>query len=336
MFLGRIVDADELYINGKKVGGKTYQYPQRRYDVPKNLLKEGENIFIVKVTNYSGKNGFVPDKPYYVFSGDTVDLKGYWKYKVGDVFVLREQSSFSHGPINAQNEPVAFYNAMVAPCTDLKINSILWYQGESNTGNPEEYAGLLSALIRDWRTMFNLSKLPFITAQLPNFMDVSYLPTESNWAVLRESQLKSLDYPNTAMTVNIDLGEWNDIHPDNKKDLGERMALAALDLAYGEAIVSSGLIYQDHRIEDNKVSISFSNVGGGLVTDDGGAPSEFAIAGEDKKFVWAKAKIEGNKVIVWDDDILDPKYVRYAWADNPDNPNLINKEGLPASPFRIK
>ncbi|MGB6151179.1 MAG: sialate O-acetylesterase [Pricia sp.] len=337
VFLGRIVDADELYINGEKIGGKTYQYPQRRYDVPKNLLKEGENIFAIKVTNYFGKGGFVPDKPYYLFSGkDTIDLKGYWKYKVGDVFVPRERSTSTPRPINAQNEPTALYNAMVAPYKKLQIKGILWYQGESNTGNPEEYAGQLSALIENWRTQFNAPNLPFITAQLPNFMDVSYLPTESNWAVLRESQLQSLDHPNTALTVNIDLGEWNDIHPDNKKDVGERMALAALDMAYGEDIVSSGPIYHEHRIEGNKVFISFSNLGGGLTTDDGKAPSEFAIAGEDKKFVWAQAKIEGNKVIVWNDNIPDPQYVRYAWADNPDNPNLYNKEGLPASPFRIK
>lgn len=167
-------------------------------------------------------------------------------------------------------------------------------------------------------------------------MDVSYLPTESNWAVLRESQFKALEVSNTAMTVNIDLGEWNDIHPDNKKDVGERMALAALKLAYEEEVVYSGPLYQSHEIKDDQVIISFSHVGSGLVTDDGEPLSEFAIAGTDKKFVWANAKIEGDKVIVWSEEVPHPKYLRYAWADNPDNPNLYNKEGLPASPFRIE
>lgn len=345
VFLGRIVDADELYINGTKVGNTTYQYPQRRYDVPADLLTEGKNVFVIRVTNNSGKGGFVPDKPYYIFNdSDTVDLKGYWQYKVGEVFVPFDGSASGRnnedGPgerrINPQNEPTALYNGMVGPIIQYPIKGVLWYQGESNAGRPGEYLGLMKILIKGWREAYNDPDLPFIYAQLPNFMDVSYLPTESNWAVLRESQLKALSIPNTAMTVNIDLGEWNDIHPDNKKDVGERMALAAQKLAYDEDIVYSGPLYKNHEIEGNKVIISFSHVGSGLVTDDGEELSEFAIAGEDKKFVWADAKIEGNKVIVWSDEIPDPKYVRYAWADNPDNPNLYNKEGLPASPFRTE
>jgi sialate O-acetylesterase len=225
---------------------------------------------------------------------------------------------------------------MVAPFTRFKLKGILWYQGESNAGQPEKYEGYMDALIEGWRLVFHQPELPFIYAQLPNFMDVSYLPSESNWAELREAQLKALSEPNTAMTVNIDLGEWNDIHPDDKKDVGERMALAALKLAYNNDIVYSGPIYNDYEIKGNKVIISFTHIGSGLITNDGEAPSEFAIAGEDNQFVWAKAKIEGDKVVVWNDDILNPKYVRYAWADNPDNPNLYNKEGLPASPFEIK
>lgn len=345
VFLGRIVDADELYINGTKVGNTTYQYPQRIYDVPAGLLKPGKNVFVIRVTNNSGKGGFVPDKPYYIFTEkDTVDLKGYWQYKVGEVFAPIDYSSFSRNDedeprprrINPQNEPTALYNAMVAPFTKLPLKGILWYQGESNTGNPQIYEAYMHALINGWREVFNSPEIPFIYAQLPNFMDVSYLPSESNWAELRESQLKALSSPNTAMTVNIDLGEWNDIHPDNKKDVGERMALAAQKLAYGEDVVHSGPLYKDHKIEGNKVIISFSNVGSGLVTDDGEDLSEFAIAGEDKKFVWANAKIEGDRVIVWSDEVSNPKYIRYAWANNPDNPNLQNKEGLPASPFRIE
>ena len=337
VFLGRIVDADKLYINGIEVGHTTYQYPQRRYEVPRNVLKKGTNIFVVKVTNYSGKGGFVPDKPYYIFTGkDTVDLKGYWQYKVGDVFAPPTAGTSRADRINPQNQPTSLYNAMVAPLTNLALKGILWYQGESNASHPDAYADLLPALIQNWRSKFHNDQLPFIYAQLPNFMGVSYSPSESNWAELRESQLKALSFPNTAMTVNIDLGEWNDIHPDNKKDVGERMALAALHLAYGEDLVYSGPIYREHEIKDNKVIISFSHIGNGLVTKDGNAPSQFAIAGEDKKFRWAKTKIDGDQVIVWNDEIPNPKYVRYAWADNPDNPNLYNQEGLPASPFRIE
>ena len=332
VFLGRIVDADVLYINGKQVGNTTYQYPQRRYNVPEGLLKAGKNLFVVRVINTSGKGGFVPDKPYCLFAGkDTIDLKGDWQYKVGDVFVPT-----TPGPaaISFQHQPNALYNAMVAPLINFPIKGILWYQGESNAGRPAEYANLLTALIADWRNKWKQPDAPFVYAQLPGFMDVDYLPSSTNWALLREAQLKALVVPNTAMTVNIDLGEWNDIHPDNKKDVGERMALAARKIAYGENIVHSGPLFQSAEMEGNKIIITFSNTGTGLVSKDGMELSEFAIAGADKKFVWAKAKIEGNTVVVWNDDLKNPLHVRYAWSDNPDNPNLFNKEDLPASPFR--
>jgi sialate O-acetylesterase len=344
VWLGRIVDADELYINGIRVGNTTYQYPQRRYVVPADLLKAGKNVFVIKVTNTAGKGGFVPDKPYCIFSGnDTVDLKGTWQYKVGDVFIPRPPGAGGGFGIAAQNQPAALYNAMVAPAINYTIKGFLWYQGETNTGRATEYVKLQPALINDWRRKWNLGELPFLYAQLPGFMDYNYIPSETNWALFRESQLKSLSVSNTAMAVTIDLGEWNDIHPDNKKDVGERLALAALKIVYGENIVHSGPIYQSATIEGNKIIVSFSHTGNGLITNDGEAPAEFAIAGDDKKFVWAKAKIEGEKIIVWSDAVSNPLYVRYAWADNPVNPNLYNKEarpdgsvglGLPASPFR--
>ena len=334
VFLGRIIDADVLYINGKQVGNTTYLYPQRRYNVPADLLRAGKNLFVIRVMNTAGKGGFVPDKPYCIFAGnDTVDLKGTWQYKVGEVYQPRSGGS-GGGGINAQGQPTALYNAMVAPVTNYTIKGFLWYQGEANTGRAEEYAKLQPAQIIDWRNKWKQGELPFLYVQLPGFMDYNYLPSESNWATLRESQLKSLSVSNTAMAVAIDLGEWNDIHPDNKKDVGERLALAALKIVYGENIVHSGPIYQSAITNGNRIIINFTNTGSGLITNDGEELSEFAIAGEDKKFIWAKAKIEGNTVVVWNDAVQNPKHVRYAWADNPVNPNLYNKEGLPASPFR--
>jgi sialate O-acetylesterase len=164
---------------------------------------------------------------------------------------------------------------------------------------------------------------------------MQYLPSESGWAMLRDQQRKILSVSNTAMAVAIDLGDWNELHPDRKKEIGERLALAAMKLSYGEKnIVYSGPLYQTAKIDGNKIIIDFSSVGSGLITNDGEEPAEFAIAGADKKFIWAKAKIEGDHVVVWNENISDPMYVRYAWADCPVNPNLYNKEGLPASPFR--
>ena len=334
VFLGRIVDADALYINGKQVGNTTYMYPQRRYYVPADLLKAGKNIFVIRVTNTAGKGGFVPDKPYCIFAGnDTIDLKGYWQYKVGEVYQPRS-GGFGGGGISAQNQPAALYNAMIAPLINYSAKGFLWYQGEANTNRAEEYAKLQPAQIIDWRNKWKQGNLPFLYVQLPGFMDYNYLPSESQWAGLRESQLRSLSVPNTAMVVAIDLGEWNDIHPDNKKTVGERLALAAEKLAYGENIIYSGPLFKSSKVEGNKITISFSSIGSGLMTNDSEELSEFAIAGADKKFVWAKAKIEGDKIIVWNDAVVSPMYVRYAWADDPVNPNLFNKEELPASPFR--
>ncbi|SDI59063.1 sialate O-acetylesterase [Mucilaginibacter gossypii] len=332
LYLGRIVDADQTYFNGKLVGNITYQYPPRRYTLPAGLLKPGKNTVVVRITNTSGKGGFVPDKRYYLaIAGDTIDLRGDWQYKVGQVFEpVRMKPEFS-----AQNEPTGLYNTMVAPVINYTIKGMVWYQGESNSSRASEYGTLLKALIADWRNRWQQGNLPFIYAQLPNFNEVQYSPTESDWAQLRAGQLEALEVPNTGMAVTIDAGEWNDIHPLNKKKVGERLARVAENVVYGKVnVVPSGPIYQSAKIEGNKIEIAFKNTGAGLIAEDGEELSQFAIAGADKKFVWAKALIKGDKILVWSDKIPAPLYVRYAWADNPDGANLYNKEGLPASPFQ--
>ena len=167
-------------------------------------------------------------------------------------------------------------------------------------------------------------------------MEVDYLPSESNWAVLRDAQFKSLAVPNTGLAVAIDLGEWNDIHPLNKKDVGIRLALAAQRLAYGDQnVVHSGPQYERYQIEGDKIRLYFKHTGTGMVSKDGEPLACFAIAGADKRFVWAKAEIQADQtILVSNVQVPKPMYVRYAWADNPADANLYNREGLPASPFR--
>lgn len=332
--LGRIVDADALYVNGELVGETGYQYPQRRYTIPPGVLKAGRNLLVVRVTNYHGKGGFVPDKPYRLEVGEGhIDLKGDWFYRVGSVFPPRPL--IPEG-INPQNEPASLFHGMIAPFTNYGIRGILWYQGESNAWDPESYYKLLPNLIADWRAHWRLGDLPFLIAQLPNFMEVDYLPTESNWALMREAQLETARrIRKTGLGINIDLGEWNDIHPGNKKPVGERLALQAMKISYGEEdLVASGPVFRSQEIQEGRILLTFDNVGSGLVSRDGEPLAHFAIAGVDKVFHWAQAEIQGDQVVVWSDQVPAPLYVRYAWADNPDFANLGNEEGLPASPFR--
>ncbi len=332
LILGRIVDADSVFVNGHFVGTTSYQYPPRIYSFNTNVLKEGRNEITVRVINNSGKGGFVVDKPYELIVGDkTIDLKGNWRYKLGSNMQPLPGQTF------VRWKPVGLYNAMIAPLKNYPIKGVLWYQGEANTKKPSEYTALMETLIANWRTQWKQEKLPFLLVQLPNFMEPKPEPSESNWAVLRQQQSNVLKVPNTGMAVAIDLGEWNDIHPLNKYDVGHRLALQARKLVYGEKnLIASGPIFESMEQKNEQLILSFSSIGTGLMSKGGNTLYSFAIAGPDGKFVWAKANIEGDKVIVWNNEIKNPVKVRYAWADNPDNANLYNKENLPASPFEAE
>jgi len=236
------------------------------------------------------------------------------------------------GPLSP-HRPSNLYNGMIHPLTNYTIRGVIWYQGESNAGRPLLYRKLFPAMIVDWREKWEY-QFPFLFVQLPNYLKKQSSPEEkSNWALLRESQLYTLKtVPETGMAITIDLGEENNIHPKNKRDVGYRLSLIALAKIYGEKIEYSGPIYKNMKIEGNKIRIYFEHTDGGLFAN-GGKLKGFVIAGEDKKFKWADAKIEENTVIVWNEEVKNPVAVRYDWANNPPG-NLYNKAGLPASPFR--
>jgi sialate O-acetylesterase len=231
------------------------------------------------------------------------------------------------------HSPSGLYNAMIAPLIPYGIGGAIWYQGESNASRAYQYRKLFGRMIQNWRKDWGQDKFAFLFVQLANFMAVKPEPADSAWAELREAQLMTLALPNTGMAVIIDIGDANDIHPKNKQDVGRRLALWALARTYGKELVYSGPIYKSMRIEGEKIVVQFDYVGGGLVAGGGGPLKGFAIAGADRKFVWADAKIDGDSVVVSSDEVTTPVAVRYAWADNPVC-NLYNKEGLPASPFR--
>jgi len=229
--------------------------------------------------------------------------------------------------------PMWVYNAMIAPVVPFPVKGIIWYQGESNAGRAYQYRSLFPALIEDWRRLWGDADMPFIFVQLANFGKRDIEPQESAWAELREAQLMTLSVPNTAMAVAIDIGDADNIHPRNKQEVGRRLALGALKIAYGRDVVHSGPLYESMTVRDGRTYLRFTNTGSGLAVRVGRSLRGFAVAGEDRKFVWADALIRDDEVVVWSDAVSQPAAVRYGWGDNPDC-TLCNREGLPASPFR--
>ncbi|NQU10204.1 sialate O-acetylesterase [bacterium] len=248
--------------------------------------------------------------------------------------VDRLAAAGTNAPPQGAHTPGALFNGMIAPLVPYAIRGAIWYQGESNAGRARQYRELFPAMIRDWRTHWGQGPFPFGFVQLANFMATKPQPGDSAWAELREAQNLTLALRNTGQAVIIDLGEATDIHPRNKQDVGKRLALWAQAKVYRRRVEYSGPRYRSYRIDGNRVRLRFSHVGRGLVAQGGGPLQQFSIAGTDRKFVWANAKIEAESVVVWSDQVPRPVAVRYAWADNPDGCNLYGRAGLPASPFR--
>ena len=330
LYMGRIVDADSVHVNGVFVGTTGYQYPPRNYTVPAKVLKAGKNIVAVRLVSQAGFPEFVPDKPYKIVLPDReISLEGEWKYNAGALM-----PPVPGGGIAFQNKPSGLYNAMIAPLKNHAVKGVLWYQGESNTGRHDEYYTLMTALIDGWRKLWNRD-LPFLLVQLANYMEPALVEQRSGWAELREAQRKlSQTVPNTALVVAIDVGEWNDVHPLNKKDVGKRLALQARRMVYGENIVSDGPVYQSHAVEGNEITLTFKPETADFMPVD--ELKGFAVAGADGVFKPARAQIVGNRVVVWNDAVAHPTKIRYAWANNPEGANLYNKSGLPASPFHVE
>ncbi|MBN1422671.1 MAG: sialate O-acetylesterase [Planctomycetes bacterium] len=236
------------------------------------------------------------------------------------------------GPDNPHN-PSTLYNAMIAPIVPFGIGGAIWYQGESNAGRAYQYRTLFRDMIEDWRMVWGQGDFPFLFVQLANFMATKPEPVESEWAELREAQTMTLSLPRTGMALAIDIGEANDIHPRNKQEVGRRLALAGLAIGHRKRVAYSGPRYGSMDVEGKQIRIQFRYAYEGLVAKGGEPLKGFAIAGKDRKFVWADARIDGRSVVVWSDKVPEPVAVRYAWADNPVC-NLYNGADLPAVPFR--
>lgn len=325
--LGTIVDADDTYVNGGLVGNTGYMYPPRRYTVPQGVLKPGKNTLAVRVITTQNTGSFIRDMPYKLKAGGhELDLRGPWKYRIGAITEVLEPQTFFH------YMPAGNFNGMIAPLRHYSIAGVLWYQGESNTGRPMGYAERFRAMVQDWREAWGIGEFPVIAVQLANFGPEGEQYTD--WAELREEQRKGLDVPRTALAAAIDLGESNDLHPQDKKTLGQRLALCARRLAYGEAeLVASGPTFARMAREGDALRLFFTEVGGGLTTRDGNELQGFSVCGPDGAFLPAEAVIDGDAVVVRHEQLNRPIHVRYAWSNNPAQANLSNREGLSAFPF---
>ncbi len=323
LHLGKVMTGDVTYFNGEEVGRERWD-GVRDYRVPAKLLKKGKNVIAIRLLSEWG-NGRVGDEVSdpYLHSEDNlvrISLKGLWKYNGEIEPKLPVGRGYS-------NEITCMYNTKIAPLLPYGIRGFLWYQGEGNSGNPNLYRQLQPALITDWRIRFGQGYLPFLFVQLPNI-------NGNGWQYFREAQTESQQLPNVGMAVSIDVGDPYDIHPNNKKPVGERLYLQAKKIAYKDNIsVYQGPVYGSYQVEGHKIRLKFTSTGSGLISKDDAPLRTFEVAGKDKKYVPAQAVIDKGDVLVWNDEISEPLYVRHAWDGNP-NLNLYNKEGLPATSFR--
>lgn len=330
LHLAKIDDRDETYLNGTMIGGINGWNTDRAYPVPEGLLKPGKNVIAVKVEDGGNGGGIYGESKdlFLTVNDHKKSLSGAWHYRV-------EKVGRNSNGIGPNDYPSFLYNGMIHPFHQLSIKGVIWYQGEANASRAYEYKHALSLLISDWRNRFNNKSLPFYYVQLTSYNAGNGNSTQgSTWAELRESQSATLRVPKTGMAVTIDIGDAKDIHPRNKKDVGERLAAIALKHTYGINKISSGPVYTGMRKSGQKMIIDFSFIGAGLTAKGVNELSGFEVAGSDRKFFPAKAVIAGKSVELFSPEVSNPVAVRYAWADDAGNANLFNKDGWPAAPFR--
>jgi len=329
LYIGRPDVNYSLYFNGTEICKTVWNTdPRQHYTIPAKLINKGENTITLRLAMLWGIGGLNPPADdMYITNGTTrLPLAGIWKYnKSWEPAIPRNR--------NYQYYPSLLFNAMINPVIPYGIKGFLWYQGEANDTAAYNYRKLYPMLIQDWRALWKQGDLPFLYVQLANFKKTQPLPSESEWAEFREAQSLTLSQPNTGMACIIDIGEADNIHPGNKQEVGRRLALIANKLVYGQNVVASGPTFKSFSKMGNRIHVGFTNVGDGLVSKNAKEITGFAIAGKDKQFYWANAKIKGNEIVVYSDKVPQPVAVRYAWADNPEC-NLINSAGLPAIPFR--
>ena len=349
--LGPVDDIDETYWDGKLVGSDNLWNKAREYTIPARLVKGGQAVICIRCTDDHGEGGLygAPDLLFLQGpDGKKIGLDNEWKVTLSVSFEGMPQST-----AREPNMPTVLYNAMIKPLAPFAMKGAIWYQGESNAGRAYRYRDIMKSMILDWRALWGYD-FPFYITQIAGYQAMNACPGDDSWAELREAQdmaARTLDH--CGMACIIDLGEAEDIHPVRKREVGERLARLSLAADYGRKLVANGPRFESYKIQGGAVTVTFSDVAGGLqVLPSGdfakerygtvnervqkaetGTLTGFQIAGADRVWYWADARIEGNTVVVWSPEVPQPLAVRYAWSENPVC-NLYNSEGLPAWPFR--
>lgn len=332
LHLGAIDDIDQTWVNGVKTGSMVHYDAPRIYTVPTQALGAGNRLVVaVKVVDTGGGGGFwgSPDSLYVSCEGQRISLSGDWSWKLA--FAATPATS----PPESQHvhcSPSVLYNGMLRPLMPYGLKGVIWYQGESNVPHAHQYASLFPAMIRTWRNDWGQGDFPFIFTQLANYTNPVTTPAEDAWAELREAQTLTLQaVPGTGMAVAIDIGDAADIHPKNKQDVGRRLAFVAERDVYHLDVPAVGPVFRDMKVAEGQIRLWFDHAQG--LTAKGDTGKGFAVAGKDRKFYWATARIEGVEVVLTCPQVPHPVAVRYAWAANPVC-NLYNAAGLPMQPFR--
>ena len=329
--LGTLTDSDETYVNGVFVGETGYCFPPRIYPVNGGVLKPGENEILIRLECRDGKGRITPDKPFglYFQTGEVIELKGRWEYQV------RVVSEPAPSLVFISRKPTCMYQGMVAPCLNMTVKGVIWYQGESNERNPEQYEKLLKGMICDWREHWRQKTLPFIIVQLPACaMDMQ---GGGAWSVIRIAQWRAAQLPDVGVTVNLDLGEYNDLHPLNKKEVAYRVYLAARSLIYGEQNVWEGPELTGVQKSKEGVELYFDTKDGQTLLLEESKDGLFEICGADGEFYTAQVEVKANKLIVIKREKDEEIYaIRYAWADAPQRGLLKNHQGFLTTPFCVQ
>ncbi len=337
LLLGQVEKMDTTYLNGRWVGASSWVENPRSYPIPPDTLKPGRNVIAVRVFKLRPTGGFVdgPDALRLQFgapdSGTKIPLGRGWKAK------LSVDARPPHAlPLDLENYPtmpVVLYNGMIRPLAPLAIAGALWYQGEANFTRASQYQKLLTGLIADWRDIFRDANLPVYVVSLPAFMARRDTPGSDGWTEVRDAQVQTARaVPNAGVVVTVDVGDANNIHPAEKQPVGERLAALALAQHYGRKVPHAGPTFRNLEKIPGALRLTFDHTDGGLEVR-GDRLGEFAVAGENRVWHWAEAKLDGDTVIVTSSDVPQPVAARYAWQANP-VATLFNGEGFPAVPFR--